>query len=131
MKRLIATLVIALGLAFPAVALVPAVSTGAVDIIPVCDDQASNTDACKAVKKGQSSENPVVDIIKTTIEILSYIIGAVVVIILIVSGIRFVTSQGDAQGVAQARSAIVYSLIALVVVVLARVIVGFILSKLG
>lgn len=53
------------------------------------------------------------------------IIGAISLLIIVVAGFTFITSQGDPQKVAQARSAIVYAAAGLAVSILAVSIVGF------
>lgn len=129
MKRILMSLFVAAGLAFPAALAAPAFTTLAVDPIPICNTNAAkNTDVCKEVKDGASAENPIIRVISIAINFVTFIIGVMSVVVIIVSGIRLITSQGDAQSVATARSALIYALIALAVVVLARVIVGFVLN---
>lgn len=106
-------------------------SASAVNVATSCDGSASNTDVCKGIDEGTTSDNPVIKALKLVIDVVSYIVGVMAVIIIVISGIRMTTSRGDAQGVAQARSAIIYALIAIVVAVMAKVIVGFILSSVG
>ncbi|HSW99363.1 MAG TPA: pilin [Candidatus Saccharimonadales bacterium] len=77
---------------------------------------------------------PVVDAkpseIKQVINLLLSIAGAVALLVITMAGFRFVTSRGDTQQVAQARNAIIYSSIGLVVLVSAFVIVNFVVFKL-
>ena len=67
--------------------------------------------------------------ISAAINILSIIVGIAAVVMIIVAGMRFITSGGDSNKVAGARSAILYAIVGLVVVVLSQVIVHFVLSK--
>ena len=133
MRKLIlaAIAVISMSLAAPLAVYQP--SALAVDIAPACTSgSASDTVACDAINQGESSsKNPVIHVIKVAIGILSYIIGAIAVIMIIVGGFRMITSQGDAQAVAQARSGIIYAAVALVVAASAQLIVVFVLNKLG
>ncbi len=66
--------------------------------------------------------------LKTAVNILSFFAGAIAVIMLIVSGIRFTTSGGDSNSVSGAKNALIYAIIGLVVVALAQVIVHFVLN---
>lgn len=68
-------------------------------------------------------------ILKTVINLFSLIVGVVAVIMIIVNGLKFITSGGDAQRVSSARSGIIYALVGLVVVALAQTIVKFVLNK--
>ena len=54
--------------------------------------------------------------------------GIVAVIVLIVGGILYVTSNGDAGKVKRAKDAILYSIVGLVVVMMAFVITNFIVE---
>jgi hypothetical protein len=56
--------------------------------------------------------------------------GLVAVIIIIIGGFRYVTSGGDANKAASARSAIIGAIIGLVIIATAETIVYFIVSKL-
>jgi hypothetical protein len=86
------------------------------------------TNYCKDVA-AQNGTNPVVKIIKTVINIVSYIGGAAAIIALIVSALRMILSNGDANSVTAARNGILYSLIGIGVIVLAQAIVVFVLDK--
>lgn len=54
------------------------------------------------------------------------IIGALSVLMIAIAGIRYATSGGNPQNAASARSAIIYSLVGLVISVSAFVIVNFV-----
>lgn len=70
------------------------------------------------------------NLIATIIDILSWIVGVVAVIMVILGGLNFVTSGGDSQKAAKARSTILYALVGLVVVAMAQVLVHFVIDKL-
>ncbi len=67
-------------------------------------------------------------IFKNVVNILLYVIGAISVIMLIVGGIRYATSAGNAANVTAAKNTIMYALIGLVIAVLAYAIVNFVLT---
>jgi len=117
----------------------------AVNVFNVCTDSAKTADEtancrdctnsvaatstyCKSASSGTSS-NPVIHIITIAIDIVSYIGGAAAVIALIVSGLRMVLANGNPDGVKSARTGIIYSLIGLVVIVMAQSIVIFVLNR--
>lgn len=130
MKRLILMTLTLITFSFPVLAL--SGTAAAADVFQACNGTASNTSVCKdAGNQGgnNGNNNPIVDIIKAAINVLSYIIGAAAVIGIVVSGIRMMTANGDSQAVASARSGLVYSLIGIAVVVLAQALVAWVLGK--
>jgi cytochrome bd-type quinol oxidase subunit 2 len=68
-------------------------------------------------------------VVKTVINLLSWIVGIISVIMIIIAGLSFVTSGGDAEKAKKARSTITYALTGLVIVLLAQVIVNFVIKK--
>ncbi len=100
--------------------------------LPICQkgEIAQNTSVCKNVSiQNGSNTNVVIEIIKDVINVLSYITGTAAVIMLVVGGIRFVTSGGDSSSVAGAKKSIVGALVGVVIVVLAQTIVIFVLNS--
>ena len=55
--------------------------------------------------------------------------GGIALIVIIIAGIQFILSQGDPQKTAVARSAIIYALIGLAIMVSAFAIVGFVVES--
>lgn len=68
------------------------------------------------------------DNIKVIVNILLFILGAIAVIMIIIGGIRYTTSNGDASATKGAKDTILYAVIGLVVAILAYAIVNFVLS---
>ena len=69
------------------------------------------------------------DFFKDAITIFSQVIGAVSVLILVLAGLRYITSLGDPKKTAEAKDAIVYSLIGLAVSLAAYSIVTLVLNR--
>jgi hypothetical protein len=65
---------------------------------------------------------------KTIVNTLLYVLGAIAVVMIIFAGITYVTSGGDAAAVTKAKNTILYSVVGLVVAVLAYAIVNFVLG---
>ena len=59
-----------------------------------------------------------------------YIVGIVAVIMLIIGGIRYVVSGGDAKKVTDAKNTILYAIIGLIICFLAFAIVNFVIAAL-
>lgn len=64
-------------------------------------------------------------------KVLLFIIGAVSVIMLIIGGIRYTVSQGDSSQVTAAKNTILYSIVGLVVAILAYAAVDFVIKNLA
>lgn len=63
------------------------------------------------------------------INIFSAIVGVIAVVMIIVGGLRYITSGGDSGRVSTAKTTIIYALVGLVIVALAQLIVHFVLNQ--
>lgn len=130
MKRLLVICAMLTTLLAPAaLAVQPA---GAVDIFHNCGSGSAGgtPSVCPNAQAGQSSKtNPIIDVLKVAIEVISFIVGAAAIITLVVSGIRFMVGGGDSSAVAGARTGVIYALVGIVVVALAQLIVVFVLDR--
>ena len=70
-------------------------------------------------------------IIKTIINTLIFIIGMVAVIMIILGGISYATSQGDPAKVKKGKDTILYGIIGVIVALLAFAIVNFVIGALS
>jgi uncharacterized membrane protein YidH (DUF202 family) len=68
------------------------------------------------------------DYIRLAINIFSVIVGIIAVIMLIIGGLKYITSGGDSGNVTGAKNTILYAIIGLVIVALAQVIVQFVIG---
>ena len=84
---------------------------------------ATNTDSCES-----SDLNTV---IKTIVNTLIFVIGIVAVIMIILGGISYATSQGDPTKVKKGKDTVLYGVIGLVIALLAYAIVNFVLNALN
>lgn len=73
--------------------------------------------------------NTLPDILADIINVFSWIVGIVSVIMIIYGGFRYIISGGDSNGVTAAKNTILYAIIGLVIVALAQIIVQFVLTK--
>mgnify|MGYP000905519408 CR=1 FL=1 len=99
-----------------------AVPAGAINVFKGCSGT-SSAEVCKA--KDDSIATPV----QTIISILFYVIGIVAVIMIIVGAIRYTISNGDASQIKSAKDTVLYSVIGLIVAMLAYAIVNFVTGK--
>ena len=84
------------------------------------------TGSCAVESTGTSSLNALV---KKVINILSVIVGVVAVIMIIIGGLKYITSGGESSNVSGAKNTIIYAIVGLVVVALAQFIVRFVLTN--
>lgn len=80
-----------------------------------------------------STENPIFGpegILTKVTQGFVYAAGAISVIIIVVSGIRYVLSAGDPNGTKGAKDGILYALAGLAIALFAQALVAFVLSKL-
>jgi cytochrome bd-type quinol oxidase subunit 2 len=76
--------------------------------------------------EAQSNVN---SIIETVINIFSLVVGVVAVIMIIIGGLKYITSSGDSGNITGAKNTILYAIVGLVVVALAQIIVRFVLTE--
>ena len=82
---------------------------------------------CDGCPKDLFGDNGVFKQVTNTI---LYIVGIIAVIMLIIGGIRYVTSGGDAKKVTDAKNTVLYAIIGLVISFLAFAIVNFVITAL-
>jgi hypothetical protein len=75
-----------------------------------------------------AGESAVGGVAKRVVSIISYIAGIIAVIMIMVSGVRYMTSGGDSAKVGAAKTALIYALIGLAVVGLTQILIHFVLS---
>ncbi len=85
-----------------------------------------NDTSCAA---GNDSTQKINSLIHTVINLLSLVVGIVAVIMIIVGGLRYITSGGSDTGVTSAKNTILYAVIGLIIVALAQVLVRFVLRQ--
>lgn len=79
------------------------------------------------VPKDESGKG-LMDGVKNGINLALGLVGVIAVVVIIIGGISFVTSQGDAPKVTKARNTILYGVVGMVIALLAFGIVNFVLS---
>ena len=91
-------------------------------------------DVCKADSTSTlctHKDDDLMNYVKIIINTLMFALGAISVVMIILGGIKYTTSMGDAKNVESAKNTIMYAVIGLVVAVLAFAIVNFVIGKLG
>jgi uncharacterized membrane protein len=87
------------------------------------------TGANDCISGGAGAETKVEGIVETVINILSLVVGVIAVIMIIVGGLKYITSSGDSNNVNSAKNTILYAIVGLVIVAMAQFIVRFVLGR--
>lgn len=90
-------------------------------------DEAQN--GAKLVDGGGGSNQNLPDIITTIINVMLFIAAALAVIMIIYGGIRYITAHGDEKQVKVAKDTIVYSVVGLIIAIIAYALVTFIFDR--
>ena len=102
-----------------------ALASGSVSALTLQEGaEAARCDGCPTDLFGDTG------VFKQITNTILYIVGIVAVIMLIIGGIRYVTSGGDAKKVTDAKNTVLYAIIGLVIAFLAFAIVNFVISAL-
>lgn len=94
-----------------------------------CEGRAAASSVCQELKKKDNPFDGSQGIIPTIANFMAAVGGLLAVIVIILSGLRLIMSSGDAAKVTQSRNAIIYASAGIVVIVLARTIIGFIIDR--
>lgn len=112
-------------------ALVPAVASAQNEINNgLCAGTNLNTNQSNGCTVNQGQANQKINsILSTTINLFSLVVGVISVIMIIIGGLKYITSGGEASNISGAKNTIIYAIVGLVIVALAQFIVHFVLGK--
>jgi hypothetical protein len=88
------------------------------------------TSGCNDSQAGADAEERFTRLLRSVVNIFSTVVGVVAVIMIIIGGLRYITSGGDSSNVSSAKNTILYVVVGLVVVAMAQIIVRFVVSRL-
>ena len=92
-----------------------------------CEVSGADAAACKSDNTGIGN---LTSLFRTIVNILLFLVGSLAVIMLVIGGLRYVTSNGDQNAVTSAKNTILYSIIGIVVAFLAYAAVNFVITQL-
>lgn len=120
-------------LSFGSLVIVLALGTNTVSAVNFFGEACKGTGSSSAACSGNGSDNisGTGGIILQAASLIAIIAGIAAVIMIIIGGFMFVTAGGDSSKVSNARNTIIYSVVGLIVIVLARTIVGFVVTRVG
>jgi hypothetical protein len=120
MKHKLAHFILAFALLFTPVLLSPVAAAAACPSSSTPKGQALNG---IGETGGDCDGSGVNDLLKNIVDILSMVVGAAAVIMIIIAGLKYVTSGGDSGSVSSAKSTLIYALVGIAVAALAQVLV--------
>lgn len=120
--------------AFASLLLAPAVH--AADVFgDVCEGAGANSTVCKEKRAQEDGDkNPLFGpdgVLTFVINLISALVGIAAVIMIILAGLKFVTSGSNPQDVSNAREMVIYAVVGLVIALSAQLIVRVFLEKIG
>jgi hypothetical protein len=124
MKKIKQLVLVVLGVAGISSSALLAPTVGAINVFDQC---AANAES--AVCKAQATDGTGTSMIGDVIDLLLYILGIISVIMIVIGGIRYATSNGDPGSTKSAKDTVLYAVIGLIVAILAFSIVNFVLGS--
>ncbi len=96
-----------------------------------CGEAAQGTDFCQNVSQDQNrtivyGNN---NIFVRIIQVIVLATGAISVIMIVLGGLRYLTSGGDSNAIKGAKDTVMYAVVGLIVTIFAQTIVAFVLSR--
>lgn len=123
MRRILLNIIVALSLVVPTLA-IPATASAA------CGGSTSaGSKALQGINQSGCDDSGVQKVIHAAVLILSLLVGVIAVIMIILAGFKYITSGGEQQAVANAKSTLIYALIGLAIAAAAQVLVHFVLFQ--
>jgi hypothetical protein len=80
-------------------------------------------------RSANSKGDDALSLIRIVVNTALFVLGMVAVIMIVVGGIRYVTSGGDASSIKGAKDTILYSVVGLIVAIMAYAIVDFVTKR--
>ncbi len=103
-------------------ALSPIVASASKDAACAGLDEVDKTQGCDT--KGTGVDN----IVAAAVTILSFVAGIAAIVMVLIAGFKYITSNGDAGKVGSAKTTLVYALVGVVIAALAQILVHFVVN---
>lgn len=94
----------------------------------VLDPACAGTEAAKSPICKDRNKDKVPAFVKTLVNVLLYVLGAVSVIVIVISGFFYATSGGDAALITKSKNTLLYAVVGLIVALLAYAVVNFVIT---
>ena len=97
-----------------------------VNAVDICAGNGANSTYCQNKSEG---ETKVKSVMKSVVDVLLITVGVISIVMIVVGGIMFALSSGDASKVTKARNMVIYAVVGLVVALFASAIINFVFNK--
>lgn len=97
-----------------------------VNAVDICAGNGANSTYCQNKSEG---ETKVKSVMKSVVDVLLMTVGVISIIMIVIGGIMFALSSGDASKVTKARNMVIYAVVGLVVALFASAIINFVFNK--
>lgn len=97
-----------------------------VDLDNACSGVGGNTASSICKSRGENIKG---DFAKSLTNLLLFILGSVAVVMIIIGGIKYASANGDASQITSAKNTIMYSVVGLIVAIMAWSIVSFVINQ--
>lgn len=97
----------------------------------ICNNAGTGSDS--VVCQNQDPDNPISGpdgVIMRVVGMLSWVIGVAAVIIIIIAGLKYITSAGDPKAIASAKDTLLYAVIGIVLFLTSQAILRFVVGSL-
>lgn len=129
-RGFLATSTLLIGLFVALLAPLPGTAVAATDVLGnACNGAGADSALCR----GRTNQDPLTGpngVLSTATSILAWVAGAAAVIFMVIGGIKYITAAGAPAEVQKAKDTIIYAIIGIIAIVLARQVITFVLSKL-
>ncbi len=98
-------------------------------LTPACTSGANSATVCNIGSKNIISGNN--GILSKITNIIVIVAGIVAVFLIVVAGFMYVTSGGDSQRVNTAKNVILYTVVGLIIIAIAKIIISLVLNHIG
>lgn len=127
MRRILINLSLIFSLFMPAI--VPAIVPG-VALAACPSDSSSGGQVLSGIGETNCDKaSGVGNVIGEVVSLLSYFVGILSIIVIIIAGVKYITSGGDSNKITNAKSTLLYALIGLAIAALAQLLVHFVLFQ--
>ena len=113
----------------------PTTTTATTQTDPTGTAGTLKSDACSGLNQLDTTNScgggdaPVSSVAANVVSVISYAVGIIAIIMVIVAGFRYITSGGDANKVGAAKTSLIYAIVGIVIVALAQFLVHYVLSQ--
>jgi len=124
-----------LPLALPVVANAATPPNGTADTSALCSGATNGLGDVSTVAQsnncsgGKSADQTINDATSLVINLFSAIVGIIAVVMIIIGGVKYVTSGGSSEKTTSAKDTILFAVVGLIIVAIAQIIVKFVLHK--